>query len=148
MHHLFFPRYLFRFGSYFLAGLRRKFIEAGGITFSYYEREATPSPQQTTDDGGVAAPPPVTLVFVHGFSASKIMWTSMVPHFPSEWRIVMMDMPGHGESSFISGEDYSSKGMARKLHDVSLTGGKERGEGKRGELVWGSEERRGNREES
>jgi len=42
----------------------------------------------------------------------------MAPHFPSEWRIVMVDMPGHGESSFISGDDYSSKGMARKLHDV------------------------------
>ena len=31
----------------------------------------------------------------------------------------MLDLPGHGESSFTSDGNYSAFGLARKLHDVS-----------------------------
>ena len=97
-----------------MAGLHRKFVTAGGFTFSYLEREGTSSPQ-------TAAAPHVTAVFVPGFSASKAMWTPVSVYFPPEWKVVMVDMPGHGESTFIPGADYSAYGMARKLHDVSIT---------------------------
>ncbi len=96
-----------------MAGLRRKFVQAGGITFSYLERAVTRSPQ-------TVAAPPVTLLFLHGFSANKIMWMPIASYFPPEWRIVMVDLPGHGESGFLPGGNYAAKGMARKLHDVSL----------------------------
>lgn len=96
-----------------MAGLHRKFIEAGGITFSYFERSETRS-QQTV------SAPPVTLLFLHGFSASKIMWTPIASYFPAEWRIIMLDLPGHGESGFLPGADYTARGMAQKLHDVSF----------------------------
>ena len=33
----------------------------------------------------------------------------------------MLDMPGHGESSFDPSHDYSPFGMAQKVHMVSVT---------------------------
>ena len=37
---------------------------------------------------------------------------------PREWRILVLDMPGHGESSFDPIQDYSPFGMAEKVHMV------------------------------
>ena len=76
--------------------------------YSYFERLPT---------GPISHP--VTVVFVHGFSANKTMWMVMSKYLPQEWRLVMVDMPGHGESSFKTGSDYSSHGMADKLNGVS-----------------------------
>ena len=39
---------------------------------------------------------------------------------PREWRILVLDMPGHGESSFDPTLDYSPPGMADKVHMVGL----------------------------
>lgn len=99
-----------RFGGYLYAGLCRKFVHVDGIQYSYFERlpSTSPSPGQTSR----------TVVFVHGFSANKTMWIVMSKHLPKSWRLVMVDMPGHGESGFQPKGDYSSRGMAVKLNRV------------------------------
>ena len=55
---------------------------------------------------------------MHGFSANKTMWMIMSRHLPKSWRLVMLDMPGHGESGFQPNGDYSAEGMTAKLDEV------------------------------
>ncbi len=99
------------FGGYLYAGLSRKFIQVGDIQLSYFER----MPSFTK---GKEVPEPTTVIFVHGFSANKTMWMIMSKHLPKEWHLVMVDMPGHGESGFNPNGDYSSYGLADKLNEV------------------------------
>jgi len=61
----------------------------------------------------------VTLLFLHGFTSSKESWVQVTQNLPKVWRIVVLDMPGHGESSFDPRLDYSPLGMAEKVHMVS-----------------------------
>lgn len=46
-----------------------------------------------------------TLVFLHGFGADKDTWPSMVRHVPSNYHCVIIDLPGHGETSFVDDLD-------------------------------------------
>ncbi len=39
------------------------------------------------------------LVMVHGFSANKENWLRMAQHFHEDYGLVVMDLPGHGEST-------------------------------------------------
>ena len=97
-----------------MAGLSRKFRIVGDIEYSYFERAGVVK----TDSNG-RRKEPTTLLFLHGFTANKTMWMFMAKYLPKEWRIVMLDMPGHGESSFKPKDDYSALGLAEKIHSVS-----------------------------
>ena len=77
------------------------------LSFSYYERPHPPTRH------------PVTLLFLHGFTGTKESWVQVTRNLPKMWRIVVLDMPGHGESSFDPNFDYSPLGMAEKIHKVS-----------------------------
>lgn len=43
----------------------------------------------------------------------------MVRYLPKEWRLILVDLPGHGESSFEEGAKYDCFGFADKIHEVS-----------------------------
>lgn len=101
-----------RFGGYLYAGLITKSVQVGNINFSYFERPPSASDPKNAQ----------TLVFVHGFSANKTMWMVMSKYLPKSWRLVMVDMPGHGDSTFLRNSDYSSNGMADKLDQVRRFG--------------------------
>lgn len=106
-----------RFGGYLIAGLSRKYKTINNITYCYYEREATPDSGPTDKNGH-----PRTFLFLHGYTGSKVMWMSMVRYLPKEWRLILVDLPGHGESSieFKEGEKYDGFGFADKIDDVSM----------------------------
>lgn len=106
-----------RFGGYLVAGLSRKFLTVDGIEYSYFERAGT-----VKADSSGRSKEPTTLLFLHGFTANKTMWMFMSKYLPKEWRIVMLDMPGHGESSFKPNNDYSALGLAEKIHSVRYCG--------------------------
>ena len=40
-----------------------------------------------------------TLVFVHGWSCDARYWRAQLPHFSKNYRVVMLDLAGHGHSS-------------------------------------------------
>jgi pimeloyl-ACP methyl ester carboxylesterase len=40
-----------------------------------------------------------TLVFVHGWSCDARYWRAQLPHFSKDYRVVMLDLAGHGHSS-------------------------------------------------
>ena len=100
-----------------MAGLSRKFLTVDGIEYSYFERAGT-----VKADSSGRSKEPTTLLFLHGFTANKTMWMFMSKYLPKEWRIVMLDMPGHGESSFKPNNDYSALGLAEKIHSVRYCG--------------------------
>ena len=97
------------FGGYLVAGLYRKFLQLDNSSFCYYERPA-PIPDQHKA---------TTVLLLHGFTANKTMWMVVSKFLPKDWRIVVLDLPGHGESSFTHDGNYSAFGLAQKLHEVS-----------------------------
>lgn len=110
-----------RFGGYLVAGLSRKFLTVDGIEYSYFERagSAKVTDSSSSSSSGQKKTEPTTLLFLHGFTANKTMWMIMSNYLPKEWRIVMLDLPGHGDSSFKPNNDYSALGLANKVHSVS-----------------------------
>lgn len=46
-----------------------------------------------------------TLVFLHGFGGDKDTWPSIVTKIPKTYHSIILDMPGHGETTFVEGLD-------------------------------------------
>ncbi|HQQ15381.1 MAG TPA: alpha/beta hydrolase [Deltaproteobacteria bacterium] len=66
-----------------LSKLQPKTLQAGGLTFSYLERTGTGE----------------TIVLLHGFGADKDNWVRFVRRLPGEYRVIAIDLPGHGSST-------------------------------------------------
>ena len=58
------------------------------------------------------------LVLIHGSNASLHTWEPWVADLKGKYRIVTMDMPGHGLTGRVPGDDYSRAGMVKFTHDV------------------------------
>ncbi len=77
------------------------------------------------------------LVLVHGSNASLFTWVPWVNRLDSSFRIVTLDMPGHGLTGAVPNGDYSQEGMVKftlevadKLHlDKFAIGGNSMGGG-------------------
>jgi pimeloyl-ACP methyl ester carboxylesterase len=41
---------------------------------------------------------PKTLIFVHGWTCDESSWAEQVPAFQKEYRVITLDLPGHGQS--------------------------------------------------
>ncbi len=62
---------------------------------------------------------PATLVFIHGWQCDRSFWREQVAHFADDYRLVLVDLPGHGESAG-GREDWS---MAAFGEDVAAVVG-------------------------
>lgn len=49
-----------------------------------------------------------TFVFLHGFGADKDTWPSILIHIPAYFHCIVVDLPGHGDTTFIDGVDEPS----------------------------------------
>lgn len=61
------------------------------------------------------------LLFVHGYGCNQNMWRFMTPDFEDDYKVILMDLVGYGESDIKSfdKEKYSSlKGYATDIIDV------------------------------
>src|SRR5919107_1204705 len=68
-----------------------------------------------------ASDAPATLVFVHGLGGSQTTWATVLGNFAENYRVVALDLPGHGASSKLSpdeGGDYSVPALAAALGEV------------------------------
>ncbi len=54
------------------------------------------------------------LLMVHGFGASHTSWSAIRPALEKSYRVIAVDLPGHGYSDKYAG-DYSLKAVAHKL---------------------------------
>jgi pimeloyl-ACP methyl ester carboxylesterase len=67
------------------------------------------------DQGNAQGP---ALVLIHGSNASLHTWEPWVALLGAKYRIVTMDMPGHGLTGAVPGDDYSRAGMVAFTHQV------------------------------
>lgn len=59
--------------------------------------------------------PDRTLLMVHGFGGNKDNWVRMAPYLPENYRLLIPDLVGHGDSSIGSSEDYTIEAQAAML---------------------------------
>lgn len=59
-----------------------------------------------------------TLIFVHGWSCDSRYWNAQVPYFASRYRVVVLDLAGHGNSG-MSREEYSMKAFGEDVKAVA-----------------------------
>jgi pimeloyl-ACP methyl ester carboxylesterase len=67
-----------------------------------------------------------TLVFVHGWTCDSSSWQGQVPAFADEYRVVTIDLPGHGKSGSPSDGKFSMSLFARAVEAVRAETGAER----------------------
>jgi pimeloyl-ACP methyl ester carboxylesterase len=60
----------------------------------------------------VAGDGPISLLFVHGWSCDQTYWREQLDHFAEDYRVVAVDLAGHGES-----------GSDREMWSMSSLGG-------------------------
>lgn len=99
-----------RFGGYIaVPGFTTNSVEVNGIEFSYMDRNPKPDNKQPT------------VVFVHGMSSQKLSWAPVIRSLPKSWRIIAIDLPGHGKSSFDFNKKYNAEGMCALFHGLFQT---------------------------
>jgi pimeloyl-ACP methyl ester carboxylesterase len=66
---------------------------------------------------------PLTLLFVHGLASSKATWQYITPGFEHEYRVVLIDLLGHGDSSKPDDYEYSMSAQGDLLRKFILERG-------------------------
>lgn len=59
-----------------------------------------------------------TLVLIHGSNASLFTWEPWAKRLQDKFRIVTLDMPGHGLTGAVPNRDYSQEGMVKFTLEV------------------------------
>lgn len=83
------------------AGLESDDVVLGDLSVAYLSRQGE-NPERT-------------LLMVHGFGGNKDNWVRMVPYLPEQYQLLIPDLPGHGNSSIGTSEDYSIESQAETL---------------------------------
>ena len=86
-----------------------------GAAPSQFIELASGATAHVRDQGNAEGP---VIVLVHGSNASLHTWEPWVALLGAKYRIVTMDMPGHGLTGAVPGDDYSRGGMVTFTHDV------------------------------
>ena len=68
------------------------------------------------DQGLKSAP---ALVLIHGSNASLFTWEPWAKRLGNSFRVVSMDMPGHGLTGAVPDHDYSEEGMVKFVAEVA-----------------------------
>jgi pimeloyl-ACP methyl ester carboxylesterase len=57
------------------------------------------------------------ILLIHGFAGSKQYWDRVIPKLASEYRVIALDLPGHGDSG-MSKDNYSIEDMAGTVKEL------------------------------
>ncbi|MBT2638004.1 alpha/beta hydrolase [Bacillus sp. ISL-39] len=57
------------------------------------------------------------ILLIHGFAGSKHYWDKIIPQVANEYRVIALDLPGHGESG-MSKNNYSIEDMAGTIKEL------------------------------
>jgi pimeloyl-ACP methyl ester carboxylesterase len=66
---------------------------------------------------------PATLIFVHGWTCDASSWDAQVPAFAKKYRVVTLDLPGHGRSGSPADGKFSVDLFARAVEAVRVESG-------------------------
>jgi pimeloyl-ACP methyl ester carboxylesterase len=58
------------------------------------------------------------LIFVHGWTCDSSSWTAQVPEFAKKYRVLTLDLPGHGRSAAPADGKFSMNLFARAVESV------------------------------
>ncbi|XP_053545357.1 monoacylglycerol lipase ABHD6 [Bombina bombina] len=83
-------------------GMTVKCVSNGNYTFCYTYR------------GRPNSKP--SILMLHGFSAHKDMWLTVVKFLPKNFHLVCVDMPGHEGTTRSALDDFSVNGQVRRIH--------------------------------
>ncbi len=61
-----------------------------------------------------------TIVFVHGWTCDSSSWAGQVPAFSKEYRVITLDLPGHGQSAAPPDGRFSMDLFARAVEAVRV----------------------------
>ncbi len=91
-------------------GLREERLVLGGATYSYATRGEGDRP----------------LVLVHGFASDRSCWSLLLSKIKGSQRIIVLDLPAWGKSSFDSKASYTPLAQAQRLEEIRQALGIER----------------------
>jgi pimeloyl-ACP methyl ester carboxylesterase len=63
---------------------------------------------------------PKTIVFVHGWTCDESSWRSQVPFFERNYRVITLDLPGHGKSGSPAGAPLTMELFAKSIEAVRV----------------------------
>jgi pimeloyl-ACP methyl ester carboxylesterase len=66
----------------------------------------------------VAGKGPKTVILVHGWTCDETTWNSQVPELSKEYRVITLDLPGHGQSGAPKDGKFSMDLFARAVEAV------------------------------
>lgn len=107
-----------RYFPYLLSGLENKKITVDEMTISYLERNPPSSSTESEEQE--------TVVILHGYTACKEAMASVAVALPRAWRLIIVDLPAHGESLHVSGADYKQEAFVDKIYKFTQAIGLER----------------------
>ncbi len=96
---------IFEFGLFverYRSDLDYKTVSVNGERYAYLERKG---------DGE-------TIVLLHGFAANKDSWIRFVRYLPESYRVVVLDMPGHGDSRLDMSRSYNIEYIAASAAQI------------------------------
>ncbi|XP_060094248.1 monoacylglycerol lipase ABHD6-like [Heteronotia binoei] len=106
------PSALLKFGIWFgreINGLQVRYAEHNGYRFCYLSC-GKPGLQPS-------------MLLLHGLTLNKDMWLITLTFFPKNIHVVAVDMPGHGDTTCLPGDSYTTIDHVTRLHQfVECTG--------------------------
>ena len=63
---------------------------------------------------------PATMIFIHGWTCDSSSWAAQVPAFAKKYRVITLDLPGHGKSASPKDGKFSMDLFARAVEAVRV----------------------------
>ena len=61
---------------------------------------------------------PICLVFIHGMFCDQSNWSAQIEYFKTEYQVLALDLPGHGQSSVPANQQWDVMSLALNLKQV------------------------------
>src|SRR5215468_5848338 len=61
----------------------------------------------------------LALVLIHGSNASLFTWEPWVTRLSDRFRIITLDLPGHGLTGAVPNRDYTQEGMVKFIDELA-----------------------------
>ncbi|RWU09134.1 alpha/beta hydrolase [Pseudidiomarina gelatinasegens] len=82
-------------------GFQKSSVDIGDMQLSVYARNSEQARK--------------TIILLHGYTASKEIWLRFANRLNPEYRVVIPDLAGHGETGFFSGWSYRASSQAKRV---------------------------------
>lgn len=85
--------------SYYRSNVQVKTLQSNSYHFEYFEGGKGP-----------------TVLFIHGFGAQKSSWIPYAKKLASKYKVIALDLPGHGNTPHIEGQTYDLESLSKTVN--------------------------------